>query len=466
MDVTSVTLDEVLIAAEKRAASLVPETAGYLALAVADASARLPFRLDDELVTLTTEGTVNVARGSVVVPPEESARLLRRVLARLLERSVGSMPGLAAAARAREEQAEGASGIVRDLESALVPVNRAAARRALARLARETARARDLGKLRRRTRKAEPTRGASAEPARPAPQTMAAPQPEAAPQPTAAPSAAAAPQTVAAAQPVAAPSAAQAPLPEQAAEAELSVEVDVELFAEAPEPAEPTPTVLGTSVVEADDPFDREEELAEPTIVDTVMAERLEQTHEAHVETERAERLEAEIAQALASDTSQGASAPRRAPREEARVVLSPELASKRGRGFPSQREARIDSSRSDVDSLLASFAGGSELELEHAEGLARSVGVELTPLGGARRRERTPSPSTSAPQRMEPSPEPAREAAPEAPAVGLPNRAKPRSSWAGWFALLALGLAAVGLLGHLAPGWLEPSDQAAVEPR
>lgn len=454
MDVTSVTLDEVLIAAEKRAASLVPETAGYLALAVADASARLPFRLDDELVTLTTEGTVNVARGSVVVPPEESARLLRRVLARLLERSVGSMPGLAAAARAREEQAEGAGGIVRDLESALVPVNRAAARRALARLARETARARDLGKLRRRARRADPARGASTELARPA----ATPRP------------ATAPGDVVAARPESPPaqSAPSAPLAEHAQEPELSVDVDVALFAEAVElaaRAEPTPTELGTSVVEAADPFDREEELAEATVVDTVMAERLEQAHEARAEAERAERLEAEVASALAADDARRTNAPRRTPRDEARVVLAPELASKRGRGFPSQREARIDSSRSDVDSLLASFAGGNEVELEHAEGLARSVGLELTPPGGARRREPTPRPPSSQVQRIERAPEPIAEA-PEAPIVGAPALTKPRSSWAGWFALLALGLVAAGLLGHYAPGWIEPSDQAAVEPR
>lgn len=456
MDVTSVTLDEVLIAAEKRAASLVPETAGYLALAVADASARLPFRLDDELVTLTTEGTVNVARGSVVVPPEESARLLRRVLARLLERSVGSMPGLAAAARAREEQAEGAGGIVRDLESALVPVNRAAARRALARLARETARARDLGKLRRRARRADPARGASTELARPA----ATPRP------------ATAPGDVVAArlESPSAQSASSAPPAEHAQEPEPSVEVDVDvaLFAEAVElaaPAEPTPTELGTSVVEATDPFDREEELAEATVVDTVMAERLEQAHEARAEAERAERLEAEVASALAADDARRTNAPRRTPRDEARVVLAPELASKRGRGFPSQREARIDSSRSDVDSLLASFAGGNEVELEHAEGLARSVGLELTPPGGARRREPTPRPPSSQVQRIERAPEPIAEA-PEAPIVGAPALTKPRSSWAGWFALLALGLVAAGLLGHYAPGWIEPSDQAAVEPR
>ena len=70
MDVASVTLDEVLKAAQLRAASLVPETSGYLALAIADASARLPFRIEDDMVNLSTEGSVKVMRGTEVVQPD------------------------------------------------------------------------------------------------------------------------------------------------------------------------------------------------------------------------------------------------------------------------------------------------------------------------------------------------------------------------------------------------------------
>ncbi len=150
MEATSVSLSDVLAASGARAASLVPETSGYLALAIADACARLPFRLDDALVTLTSEGSVKVARGTVVVPPDESARRVRDVLARLLTSSIGSAPALAAAARPRRETSDGVDGFVRELEAALVPVNRAAARRALARLARETMRAKQGGRLKRR----------------------------------------------------------------------------------------------------------------------------------------------------------------------------------------------------------------------------------------------------------------------------------------------------------------------------
>lgn len=152
MNAQSVTLEDVLAAAAIRGASLVPETSGYLALAVGDATARLPFRVDDRAVALTTEGTVTVARGSDVVPPTDSARLLRDLLGRLLAVSAGSMPGLAQTARSRDGEPAGVDGVIRELEAALIPVNRAAARRALARLARETLRAKESGKLRRRAR--------------------------------------------------------------------------------------------------------------------------------------------------------------------------------------------------------------------------------------------------------------------------------------------------------------------------
>lgn len=146
MHVASVTLDEVLRAAAARAAALVPETAGYLALAIGDASARLPYRLEDGLVTLTTEGTVRVARGRETVAPEESARVLRDTLRRLLSVSAGTMPGLATAAGPRSERG-GPDSVIAEVEAALIPVNRAAARRSLARLARDASRARDAGRL-------------------------------------------------------------------------------------------------------------------------------------------------------------------------------------------------------------------------------------------------------------------------------------------------------------------------------
>ncbi|WP_437606078.1 hypothetical protein WMF20_34255 [Sorangium sp. So ce834] len=144
-----VTLEEVLAAAHARCASLVPETSGYLALAVGDATSRLPLRLDDRAVLLTTEGTVTVRSRGEPVAPAEAARLLRDLLARLLSASAGSMPNLAATARPRPASEQDPDAVARELEAALIPVNRNAARRALARLARETLRAKEAGRLRR-----------------------------------------------------------------------------------------------------------------------------------------------------------------------------------------------------------------------------------------------------------------------------------------------------------------------------
>ncbi|WP_437567497.1 hypothetical protein [Sorangium sp. So ce542] len=168
-----VTLEEVLAAAHGRCASLVPETSGYLALAVGDATSRLPLRLDDRAVLLTTEGTVTVRSRGEPVAPAEAARLLRDLLARLLSASAGSMPNLAATARARPASEQDPDAVARELEAALIPVNRNAARRALARLARETLRAKEAGRLRRARAEAErpaapgASQGVQAPPARP-----------------------------------------------------------------------------------------------------------------------------------------------------------------------------------------------------------------------------------------------------------------------------------------------------------
>jgi hypothetical protein len=227
MELTSVTLDEVFAAAQARAASLVPETSGYLALAVADASARLPYLLEDPMVMLTSEGTVKVSRGTQVVPPEESATRMRDLLARLLDCSAGSMPALAATAKARAESADGVETFIRELEAALVPVNRAAARRALARLARETVRAKDSGRLRRRKRQ------------------RANQQPPCAPP---------APEPPRASAPIAAPPFAEAPID--------AIEVEVELT-----PHDPAPIAIA---VQAPEPTPIPEE--PPTVIDAEVA--------------------------------------------------------------------------------------------------------------------------------------------------------------------------------------------------
>lgn len=150
MNQACVSLEEVLTAANVRAASLVPETSGYLTLAVADATSKLPYAIEDRGVLLTVDGSVMVPRKPALTAPPEAGRGLRDLLRRLLATSTGTMPGLASAARARGEEID-VEHVVGDVEAALIPVNRTAAKRALARLARETLRAKEAGKLRKKS---------------------------------------------------------------------------------------------------------------------------------------------------------------------------------------------------------------------------------------------------------------------------------------------------------------------------
>ena len=101
-----VTLEEILAAAALRHAALVPETSGYLTLAIADATSRLPLSIDHRAVLLTTEGSVTLARRGDPIAASESSRLLRDMLGRLLAVSSGTlMPGLNAAARGGRSRA-------------------------------------------------------------------------------------------------------------------------------------------------------------------------------------------------------------------------------------------------------------------------------------------------------------------------------------------------------------------------
>ncbi|MDC3959069.1 hypothetical protein [Polyangium jinanense] len=146
MNRANVTLSEVLGAASARAAAMVPESAGYLVLSLCDALGNLPIRVDPAAVTLSAEGVVAVNRQGEVLSGAEAARGLRELLGRLLAVTAGGAPGLSAVARARAQAAERGPGVVAaEIEAALVPLNRGAAKRTLARLARETARAVEAG---------------------------------------------------------------------------------------------------------------------------------------------------------------------------------------------------------------------------------------------------------------------------------------------------------------------------------
>lgn len=140
----TVSLNEILAAAQSHAAPLAAESAGYLLLAVADHVAVAPRLVAAEDVELFHDGSVRLrSRPAPDVARAEHA--VRGLLGRTLEVSSSVGPALRRAAERREET--GLAALVRELEVALIPVNRGAARRALSRLHRETERARDAGKL-------------------------------------------------------------------------------------------------------------------------------------------------------------------------------------------------------------------------------------------------------------------------------------------------------------------------------
>ena len=133
-----VTLEDVVPAVRNGYAMLAPESAGYLTLAVADAAMRRLVSLADERVELSLEGAVTLREGQPASPLEVEV-FVRTLLARLLTRCATPPPALRTIV---QRAAIGdVPALVDELEAALIPVNRAAAKRTLARLARETQRA-------------------------------------------------------------------------------------------------------------------------------------------------------------------------------------------------------------------------------------------------------------------------------------------------------------------------------------
>ncbi len=131
----SVTLEDVLAVVAAKRVPLAAELAGYLALEMAEGVGTVAGALEGPNVYVSDEGTVALVRARKDGDPEESIRTL---LGRLLEAGGTQTPSLGAAAK--KAAGNGSVGLARELEAALIPVNRAAGRRALARLAREVKR--------------------------------------------------------------------------------------------------------------------------------------------------------------------------------------------------------------------------------------------------------------------------------------------------------------------------------------
>ena len=147
----SVTMRDVLHAAELRAASLVAELSGYLVLGAADRIIGGPRAVDVDDVFLDGDGSVSVAGGSAC-DDYDAERHLRGLLGRSLMVSRAGSPAVHRAANSPVRR--GVRGLIAELEAGLIPVNRSAARRALARLHREVSRAQRTGALE------QPARGA------------------------------------------------------------------------------------------------------------------------------------------------------------------------------------------------------------------------------------------------------------------------------------------------------------------
>ncbi len=132
----SVTLEEIFAVVAQKRAPLTPELAGYLVLELAEGAATAG-EIDTRSVYVSEEGSVALVRGPNE-PVGDAEVSLRRLLAKLLEASGASTPALASVAKRRG--GTGVAVMVEELEASLIPVNRSAGKRALARLARETKR--------------------------------------------------------------------------------------------------------------------------------------------------------------------------------------------------------------------------------------------------------------------------------------------------------------------------------------
>jgi hypothetical protein len=176
----NVTVADVLAGAEVRAVPLSAECVGYLVLAAADQICGAPRRVAANDVLLFEDGGVRVASARASEGPV-AERDLRAVLDALLLRSSAPTGGLLRASR--RAPGAGIEALVRELETALIPVNRSAAKRALARLERETVRALASGRIRPSSAPpAEPEPSVAPAPVGPAP-VVAAREPSAAPPP-------------------------------------------------------------------------------------------------------------------------------------------------------------------------------------------------------------------------------------------------------------------------------------------
>lgn len=138
----SVSFSEIIAAAHLRKASLAAEVAGYLALSVADQVQGAPRRITPNDIVLLRDGGVRV-NGGAPASEGEAESALRTLLLALLEQASSVTPALVRSGKRASQH--GVDTLIREMETALIPVNRGAAKRALARLYRDVNRVRESG---------------------------------------------------------------------------------------------------------------------------------------------------------------------------------------------------------------------------------------------------------------------------------------------------------------------------------
>ncbi len=136
---SSITLDDILAVAHQKRVPIAPELAGYLTLELADAvNAGSATAIDPKTVYVSEEGSVAIVKPKGPGDGVDVETQLRNVLSDLL--SVTGAQTSALTHVARKKSGGGVRALAAELEAALIPVNRAAGRRALARMAREARR--------------------------------------------------------------------------------------------------------------------------------------------------------------------------------------------------------------------------------------------------------------------------------------------------------------------------------------
>jgi hypothetical protein len=135
---SSVTLEEVFAVVCGKRVPLAPELAGYLVLEIAEHADPAGGDVDPRSVFVGDEGTVALVKLRREPASGDAETSVRAALNRLLEASGSQTPALSAAAK--RKSGSGLRALAEEIEAALIPVNRAAGRRALARLAREVKR--------------------------------------------------------------------------------------------------------------------------------------------------------------------------------------------------------------------------------------------------------------------------------------------------------------------------------------